>query len=75
MAQQVEIVNPNWSTAETFGLFLGSLLWLGVRVLIVWWAVAAWFPQYGLTYWQLILPVWAFRALIGPPIQPRRKAK
>jgi hypothetical protein len=36
---------------------------MGIRVLFVWWAVAAWFPELGLTYWQLILPVYAFRML------------
>lgn len=37
---------------------------LAARVLIVWWAVAVWFPQLGLTYWQLVLPVYAVRMLI-----------
>ena len=33
---------------------------LAIRTLVVWWAVAVWFPEFGLTYWQLVLPVYAF---------------
>lgn len=40
---------------------------LALRTLVVWWAVAVWFPQLGLTYWQLILPVYAFKMLTGDP--------
>jgi hypothetical protein len=64
-AQQVEIVNPKLSTPEALGRILGSLVGLGFRVLIVWWAVAVWFPELGLTYWQLVLPVYAVRMLVG----------
>lgn len=38
---------------------------MGIRVLLLWWFFAAWFPEWGLTYWQLILPVFAWRALNG----------
>lgn len=27
--------------------------------------MAVWFPQLGLTYWQLVLPIYAFKALTG----------
>lgn len=61
---KVEIVRPARPAAEQFGIFLGGLFWLAFRVLIVWWALAAWFPELGITYWQAILPVYAIRALI-----------
>ena len=61
---KVEIVRPKKDAPTQLGEILGSLLILATRVLIVWWFVAAWFPEYGLTYWQLILPVYAVRALI-----------
>lgn len=59
--------------------FLMSLFATGfgiaVRTLIVWWAVAAWFPEYGLTYWQLVLPVCAARMLFGDGIELKRTFK
>lgn len=75
MATQVEIIKPELTTAENFGILAGTLLWLAFRVLIVWWAAAVWFPELGLTYWQLILPVYAFRVLVAPPLNYKRKAK
>jgi cytosine/uracil/thiamine/allantoin permease len=62
---KAEIVRPKRPAPEVFGLFVGTLLWLAVVVLIVWWFFAAWFPQLGLTYWQLVLPVYAYRVLNG----------
>lgn len=41
------------------------LLLLAIRTLVVWWAVAVWFPEFGLTYWQLVLPVYAARMVFG----------
>ncbi|WP_394253646.1 hypothetical protein [Arthrobacter pityocampae] len=61
---KVEIVRPKKDTPTQLGEIVANLLVLAFRVLIVWWFVAAWFPEYGLTYWQLILPVYAVRALI-----------
>ncbi|QCB97141.1 hypothetical protein E5206_09520 [Arthrobacter sp. PAMC25564] len=65
---KAEIVRPKLSTMDTFGQLFGSLVGLGIRVLIVWWFFAAWFPELGLTYWQLVLPIYAVRVLIlkGP---------
>lgn len=62
---KVEIVKPvkDFSPATNF---VSSLVMLAIRVLVVWWAVASFFPELGLTYWQLILPVWALRMLFGP---------
>ena len=65
MVTQVEVVNPKLTGAESVGRILSSLFVLAYRVLFVWWAVAVWFPEFGITYWQLVLPVYAFRALVG----------
>ena len=69
---KVEIVNPSRTTAENLsGIFTG-LFGLALRTLIVWWAVASWFPEWGITYWQTVLPVYAIRALIpGSNLLPR----
>ena len=32
---------------------------LALSTFAVWWFFASWYPQFGFTYWQLILPVWA----------------
>jgi hypothetical protein len=74
MALQVEIVNPKLTGEERFTHFIAGLFIFALRVLVVWWAVAAWFPELGLTYWQLILPVYAVRWLIGEAPM-RRTAK
>lgn len=60
--QKVELVRP-YTQRQFWNEFFGSFVGMGIRVLFVWWAVAAWFPELGLTYWQLILPVYAFRML------------
>lgn len=62
---KVEIIRPKRSGPEQFGAIVGSLFLLALRTLIVWWAIAAWFPELGITYWQAILPVYAVRALLG----------
>lgn len=62
---KAEIVRPKRPLPEQFGALLGDLALLAFRVLIVWWFFAAWFPELGLTYWQLVLPVYAVRALVG----------
>jgi len=63
--QQVEVVNPKLNASEAWGRILGSLFGLAYRVLFIWWALAVWYPELGLTYWQLILPVYAVRMLVG----------
>lgn len=62
---KAEIVRPKRPMPEHVGKFLGGLLILAFRVLIVWWFLAAWFPELGITYWQAILPVYAARMLFG----------
>ena len=63
---KVEIVKPvkDYHPASDV---LSSLFVIGLRVLFVWWAFASFFPELGLTYWQLILPVVAVRGLFGTP--------
>ena len=65
MATQVEIVNPKLSAAEIAPRIFGALAGFAIRVLFIWWAVAVWFPELGLTYWQIVLPVYAVRLLVG----------
>lgn len=62
---KAEIVRPKWTTLESFQAIFGAVFNLAVRVLILWWFFAAWFPSLGLTYWQLVLPVFALRTLIS----------
>jgi hypothetical protein len=61
---KAEIVRSKLSTPEAFGKILGWLGGLATRVLVVWWFFAAWFPELGLTYWQVVLPVYAVRMLV-----------
>ena len=70
---KAEIVQPKRPMPEHVGKFLAGLLVLAFRVLIVWWFLAAWFPELGITYWQAVLPVYAARMLFGNmSILPRR---
>lgn len=62
---KAEIVRPKSTLEGTITDLLTGLLVLAMRTLIIWWVVAVWFPELGLTYWQLVLPVYAVRALIG----------
>jgi hypothetical protein len=62
---KAEIVRPKLSATEAFTQLFGSLFNLAIRTLILWWFFAAWFPELGLTYWQLVLPVFAVRTLIS----------
>lgn len=73
--QQVEIVKPKKSTEDALLEILGSLAVLAFRALIVWWAVTVWFPEAGITYWQIILPVYALRVLILPRPEARLLTK
>ena len=70
---KVEIIERKWN-AEDWGTNLFAyLLSLAVLTLITWWFFATWFPELGYTYWQLVLPVFVFRALISRKgISPRK---
>jgi hypothetical protein len=70
--QQVEIVKPSRPIPQALGELFASLVGMGIRVLIVWWALAVWFPELGITYWQAILPFYAARALVAPKPQFRQ---
>ena len=69
---KAEIVRPKPSAMDSFNLILAAFVNLAVRTLIVWWFFAAWYPQLGLTYWQLALPVFALRNLISRPFIGRQ---
>ena len=56
--QKVEIVIPAVSKERAPRTLVRLLFGLALRVLVVWWFVATWFPELGLTYWGLVLPVW-----------------
>jgi hypothetical protein len=73
--QQVEIVKPDLTTSEAISELIGSLAGLGLRIFFIWLAVSEWFPQLGLTYWQLVLPVYAVRMLILPEPHFKRLRK
>ena len=75
MATQVEVVNPNLTGSEWFGRVISGMFLLAYRILFIWWAVAVWFPEIGLTYWQLVLPVYAARCLLGSDAIRRQASK
>lgn len=62
---KAEIVRPKWSKEEWFEKIFASLFNLALITLVLFWFVASWFPHLGLTYWQLVLPVFVFRSLVG----------
>jgi len=69
---KAEIVTPPNDAAGWVGKVFTAFFLLAFRTLILWWFFAAWFPQFGLTYWQLVLPVYAARCIFGNPgIIPR----
>jgi len=61
---KAEIVRPKWSTEDWAANLFGGILALALRTLVVWWFFAAWYPELGLTFWQLVLPVYAVRMLL-----------
>jgi len=69
---KVEIVRPKWTSEEWGERIAGSILNIAILTLVVFWFFASWFPELGLTYWQLVLPVSAFRFLISHPLIGRQ---
>jgi hypothetical protein len=69
---KAEIVRPKWTPEVWVEKIVGALVSLALTTLIVFWFVASWFPHLGLTYWQLILPVFTFRWLISRPLIGRK---
>lgn len=62
---KAEIVTPRWTTEKWIGNVLSGFFMTALRTLVVWWFVAAWFPELGFTFWQLVLPVYAARMIFG----------
>lgn len=69
---KAEIVRPKWSPEDWVTKIVGAVLSLGLTTFLVWWFVATWFPQFGWTYWQLVLPVFTLRFLIARPLIGRQ---
>lgn len=64
MYSKVEVVTPR-TKDEKRGQVIANILHIPILVLVTWWFFASWFPELGLTYWQLILPVFVFRGLVA----------
>jgi hypothetical protein len=64
--QKVEIVKPYRQRELPIEILLDFIA-IGIRTLFVWWTVAAWFPELGITYWETILPVYALRMMFNNP--------
>lgn len=60
---KVEIVTPKWTSDKWVTKIFGALFGIALKTLVVWWFFAAWLPELGLTYWQLVLPVYAIVVL------------
>lgn len=69
---KAEIVRPKWDREEWATKIISGIIHLGLVTLVAFWFFASWFPQFGLTYWQLVLPVFAVRNLIAPPMLGRQ---
>lgn len=69
---KAEIIRPKWSTEDWFAKIIGAFLGLALITLVVFWFFASWLPELGLTYWQLVLPIFAFRMLISRPLVGRQ---
>lgn len=72
---KVEIVRRKPSIEDNLTTIFQVLLTMALKVLIVWWAVAAWFPELGITYWQTVLPVFAARELFANSFTVGRRLK
>lgn len=70
----VEIIERKPDDTETAARLLTTvfLRW-PLMVTLTWWFFAAWFPQLGITWWALVLPVVAFRVLISRDPAPKNK--
>jgi hypothetical protein len=56
--QKVEIVKPAGDPKQAGASIVRWLFSWNLRTLVVFWFVATWFPEWGLTYWALLLPVY-----------------
>ena len=66
--QKVEVVVPavKIPKRERFATIIAKLIHLAGRTLIVFWLVATFFPELGLTYWGLVLPVYVASWVFAP---------
>lgn len=62
---KAEIVRPKWTAEVWAEKIIGAVIGIALITLVVFWFVATWFPEWGLTYWQLVLPVFTLRLLFG----------
>lgn len=62
---KAEIVRPKWTPEVWVEKIVGAIMSIALTTLVVFWFVATWFPQWGITYWQLVLPVFTFKLLTG----------
>lgn len=62
---KAEIVRPKWTGWEWFEHTFSAVLNLALITLLLFWFVTSWFPHLGLTYWQLVLPVFVLRSLFA----------
>lgn len=60
--QKVEVIRAELPFWLSLFATLFSIAW---RTFFVWFAVASFFPEWGITYWQAVLPVYAARMLFG----------
>lgn len=62
---KVEIVTPPLDAERWGALIFKALFNVALMTLLLWWLVATWTPELGLTYWELVLPVVVVRFLFG----------
>jgi hypothetical protein len=65
--QKVELVTPVPAPKKAWRSLIKLLFGLALRVLFVFWFVSSWFPELGLTYWGLVLPVYIAMWIFRPP--------
>lgn len=68
---KVEIIRPKFTPEDWTKKIIQLLITLALTTLLVWWFFTAWLPELGLTYWQLVLPVFVVRQLTLTPFPGR----
>ena len=68
---QVEVVRELPEASEIVSRVIAYVIAnVGITSLLAWWFFASWFPELGITWWSLVLPVWTIRFLFaGNPIK------
>lgn len=62
---KVEVIQPRPTLDRWVEMVLKAMLGIAISALFVWWFFASWYPEFGFTYWQLVLPVTAIKFLFG----------